>query len=135
MKFRPHSKVKLKKPLSITLTMIGSVFLLIAILNPDFPVNASPYEVVEPMMMTPVVPVVPVVPTPRVDPPVVVPSDVESPLLSFPGNAPTNPDFTQFSSPALQGIQVIDDSSFPRQADLKGPATGISIKKTEGTVY
>ena len=109
---------------------------MITLINPDFPVIASPYGspapvVVEPVMMTPPPPPPP---TRVFIPQIVVPTDVESKIPSFPGNYP-NDGLQQFYSPALSGIQSIDDASFPLTTKLKGPVTGISIKQTDGTVY
>lgn len=96
---------------------IAGLFFLAALLNPEFPVLAFPYGP-PPTMVTP---------------PIVVPTDVESGLFNFQGNLPN---FLNLSNPvALNGVQLVDDSSFPQTSELKGPTTGISIRQTEGTNY
>lgn len=105
---------------------IAGLFFLAAFLQPEFPVIASPYgppPTVPPPTFTP----------PVFTPSVVVPTDVESTLHSFPGNYPNLPG--NFSSFALNGIQLVDDSDFPQQSGLKGPTSGISIRQTDDTVY
>lgn len=108
--------------------LLALLFLLAAVLKPEFPVIASPYG--PPPM---VIPTTPVVPTPIFTPPIVVPTDVESSIPSFPGNSPGL--INLISAPALNGIQLIEDSDFPLQSNLKGPTSGISIRQTDGTVY
>ena len=102
---------------------IAGLFFMAAFLNPEFPVLAFPYGP-PPTMVTPTNPFTP---------PVVVPTDVESGLFNFQGNVPN---FLNLSSPvALNGVKLVDDSSFPNASELKGPTSGIAIRQTEGTNY
>lgn len=82
---------------------------------------------------TPPLLITPLPTVPPFTPEIVVPTDVEPGLFNFQG---TVPNFSNLSSPvALNGVQLVDDSSFPQASELKGPTSGISIRQTEGTNY
>ncbi|MBX9666467.1 MAG: hypothetical protein K2X93_02565 [Candidatus Obscuribacterales bacterium] len=77
------------------------------------------------------VPKMPVI-TPTFSPPVVVPTDVESSLSSFPGNYPIL-NSALGGTVALNGIQQIPDNKFIQESSLTGNPTGILVKEKLGS--
>ena len=134
MNWKSRLNANIKNPACLLSVLFGIVLFCVAFFEPEFPVLASPYAPA-PAVSIPVVPVTPVTPRFPFTPPVVVPTDVESTLPSFPGNYPALSNIGPLSSPALNGIKLIDDNDFPHIEVLSGETSGISIKKTDGTVY
>lgn len=125
-------RTRFKKPVTLFLCLLGLCFGLFAVLDPEFPVIAAPYGPA-PTVVTPNIPPV-VTPRPVFVPPVGVPIDVEPGLNNFQG-AVLPGGTSLVNSPALSGIQLLPDSSFPNAAELTGPTSGITIKQTEGTSF
>lgn len=67
-------------------------------------------------------------------PPVVVPTDVEPSLNTFPGSNLAGVKF-DFGSYALNGIMRLPDSAFPQESALAGPTNGITVKFKPNSDY
>ena len=133
------TKKRSTDPVSILISaVVAFTFILAAFLNPEFRSFANPSYDVPSMNVRDSSPSFSFPQSSPVDsgrnfsPPVVVPTDVESQLPSFTGNAPG---ILVPSDTALNGIQRIGGSEFPEGSKLKGSTSGITIKEKEANSY
>jgi hypothetical protein len=123
-----HNKYSRTAVFAIVLTFVlGATLAPRLTAGSDYGPSPSP----NPIQMSPSFPQIQTVPTP----PIVVPTDVESTLNSFPGNVPTPGVFIDYGSIALNGIMRLPDSAFPPDSALSGPTTGITVKFAQGSEY
>ena len=124
-------------------SVVAIVLVCAAFLNPSFgQVQPGPYGPPTPPPMPPPEP--PMVrmdpppltppPAPKGDfrPPVVVPTDVESTLPSFQGNQSIPPDMAMW---ALEGVNQIQESQFPKASALSGSPDGLVVKEKAPNSY
>lgn len=89
--------------------------------------NPTPTPTPTPTVQPPII----VVPPSITRPPVVVPTDVTSAVMSMP---PVNiPNFTDH--PALNGIQLVQDSQFPPEPKIEQNTDWITVMATPGSEY
>lgn len=117
------------KRANAAMLLIAGGFITLALSYPRFQSSSADYGQPAP---TPTPPPPPPTPTPITRPPVVVPTDVTNALMVIPPNN-NIPNITDH--PALNGIQLVQDSQFPPQDKVQQNTDWITVMSSAGSVF